>query len=106
MSQFKPSVETALLFGDGISPVAEEVVKNALKSNLPYLPWPSLVPGHRVVVERGPLMGMQGVLLQIRPAHRLLVSINMLQRALAVELDASWIRPARERTFPSIGSVS
>jgi transcription antitermination factor NusG len=77
-------------------PIAEEeieAVKNVLKSNLPYIPWPSLVPGHRVVVDRGPLMGMQGVLLRVKHGYRLVVSINMLQRAVAVELDASWVRP-------------
>jgi transcription antitermination factor NusG len=77
-------------------PIAEEeieAVKNVVKSTLPYIPWPSLVPGHRVVVDRGPLMGLQGVLLRVRQGHRLVVSINMLQRAVAVELDASWVRP-------------
>jgi transcription antitermination factor NusG len=80
-------------------PIAEEeidAVRNVLKSNLPYKPWPSLVPGDRVIVDRGPLMGMQGVLLRIRQAHRLVVSINMLQRAVAVEIDASWVRPCND----------
>ena len=80
-------------------PIAEEeieAVKNVVKSNLPYLPWPSLVPGHRVVVDSGPLMGMQGVLLRVRHGHRLVVSINMLQRAVAVELDASLVRPLND----------
>jgi transcription antitermination factor NusG len=83
-------------------PIAEEeieAVKIVLKSNLPYLPWPSLAPGHRVVVDRGPLMGVQGVLLQIRQSHRLVVSVSMLQRAVAVELDASWVRLAPDATL-------
>jgi hypothetical protein len=44
-------------------------------------------------------MGMQGVLLQIRPAHRLLVSINMPRRKVFVELDASWVRPIDNEPF-------
>jgi transcription antitermination factor NusG len=80
-------------------PISEEeieAVKNVVKSNLPYIPWPSLVPGHRVVVDRGPLTGLQGVLLRVRHGHRLVVSISMLQRAVAVELDANWVRPLPE----------
>jgi transcription antitermination factor NusG len=83
-------------------PIAEEeieAVKIVLKSNLPYLPWPSLAPGHRVVVDRGPLMGVQGVLLQTRYPRRLVVSITMLHRAVAVELDANWVRPVDTATF-------
>jgi transcription antitermination factor NusG len=89
-------------------PIAEEeieAVKNVVKSNLPYTPWPSLVPGHRVVVDRGPLMGMQGVLLRVRQGHRLVVSINMLQRAVAVELDVSWVRPLTDVRLAQLPTV-
>src|SRR5262245_44624156 len=71
-------------------------------SNLLYLPWPSLVPGHRVLVERGPLMGLQGVLLQIKLAHRLVVSINLLECTVAFELDASWVRPIDNERFTQL----
>jgi hypothetical protein len=105
MSKLKPnspdsgSAETALRLGNINSPIGEG---NVLKSNLPYLQWPSLVPGHRVVVERGPLMGMQGVLLQIKQVHRLVVLINLLQRAVAFELDASWVRPIDNEPFTQL----
>jgi transcription antitermination factor NusG len=85
------------LVGNGKKPVAiteDEItaVKTVLKSNLPYMPWQSLVPGNRVVVDRGPLMGVQGVLLESRTGDRLVVSIDILNRAVAVEIDATWVQ--------------
>jgi transcription antitermination factor NusG len=80
-------------------PIAEEEinsVKAVLASRLPCAPWPVFVPGQPVVVESGPLMGVQGVLLQTRLPHRLIVSINMLQRSVAVEVDINWVRPVSD----------
>ena len=83
-----------------------EAVKNVVQSTLPYTPWSSLAPGHRVVVERGPLMGLQGVLLRVKQGHRLVVSISMLQRAVAVELDASWVTAAHRCTSRSTAVIT
>lgn len=70
-----------------------EAIKQILTSNLPYLPWSSLAPGQQIVVEQGPLAGVQGVLLETQEPHRLIVSITMLQRSVAVEVNAAWVRP-------------
>jgi transcription antitermination factor NusG len=67
-------------------------VRTVLKSTLPYTP-ASPTPGSRVVVDRGPLMGVQGVLVEAREANRLVVSIDILNRAVAVEIDINWVRP-------------
>src|SRR5688572_10340408 len=95
------------IVGQGKSPVAiseDEIgaVQTILRSDLPYLPWSSLAAGRRVVVERGPLMGVEGVLMEARGPHRLIVSIMMLQRSVAVEVDASWVRPVATPTFPQL----
>lgn len=85
------------LVGSGKKPVAlTEIeiasIKTVLKSNLPYMPWEALVPGERVMVDRGPLMGVQGKLLECRTGNRLVVSIEILNRAVAVEIDATWVQ--------------
>ena len=87
------------LVGNGKTPVAvteDEIssVRAVLNSNLPYMPYLSLVSGTRVVVDQGPLMGVQGVLVESRMANRLVVSIEILNRAVAVEIDAAWVRRA------------
>jgi transcription antitermination factor NusG len=79
-------------------------IKAILKSDLPYLPWSSFVVGQRVVVDRGPLMGLQGVLIENRKPHRLVVSVTLLQRSVAVEVDASWVRPLPNDRVPDFGA--
>ena len=76
-----------------ISEAEIDAIQKILTSNLPYLPWSSLAPGQQIVVKHGPLMGVQGVLLETRKPHRLVVSVTMLQRSVAVEVDAAWVRP-------------
>lgn len=61
---------------------------------LPVEPWPYLGVGRKVVVERGPLAGAEGVVIELKNKTRIVVSISMLQRSVAAEIDREWIRPA------------
>ncbi len=56
-------------------------------------PWPYLKEGQRVRVESGPLAGAEGKLLAVKGAARLIVSITLLQRSLAVELSQETVSP-------------
>jgi transcription antitermination factor NusG len=62
-------------------------------SGLPLQPWPYLEVGRRVSIERGPLTGTEGVVIEMKGRYRLVVSISMLQRSVAAEIDRDWIRP-------------
>jgi transcription antitermination factor NusG len=68
----------------------------AAQSGLPAEPWPFLRAGQRVLLERGPLAGLEGLLIEIRKNFRLLLSVNLLNRAVAVEIDHDWVTPVRE----------
>lgn len=65
----------------------------AVKSGLPRQPWPFLEIGQRVRIENGPLCGIEGILLGFRGHQRLVLSITLLQRSVAVEMNEEWIRP-------------
>jgi len=54
-------------------------------------PWPFLRVGQTVEIRSGPLNGTRGVLLRIKGADRLIVAVTLLQRAVAVEVDAAWV---------------
>jgi transcription antitermination factor NusG len=56
-------------------------------------PWPFLQQGHKVRIEAGPLSGTEGTLLRVKNQLRLIVSITMLQRSMAVEVDQQMVRP-------------
>ena len=70
-----------------------ESVWKALQSGLAVHPWPFLQLGERVVVEHGPLVGIEGKVIQFKSSYRLVVSIHLLQRSVAAEIERAWIRP-------------
>jgi transcription antitermination factor NusG len=47
------------------------------------------VAGARVTIERGPLAGVQGVVMRTRGALRIVVAIELLRGAVSVEVDAA-----------------
>jgi transcription antitermination factor NusG len=68
-------------------------IQGAVKSGLPSRPWPFLEIGHRVRIEYGPLSGVQGILLGFRGHQRLVLSVTLLQRSVAVQVDEAWVQP-------------
>lgn len=92
-----PGVARIVGFSGAPAPVPEpelENIRRALASRLPLGPWPFLKSGDRVRVEQGPLRGLEGTLLRERTGMRLVLSVELLQRSLAVELDATMVARA------------
>jgi hypothetical protein len=87
-----------LSFGGKLVPVNTgelEHVEMVAKSGLDIMPLSQLVSGTRVYLEDGPLRGMEGIVIWVRNSLRLVVSVTLLQRAVSVEIDRTWIRPER-----------
>jgi transcription antitermination factor NusG len=72
-------------------------IQAAVKSGLPGLPWPFLQVGQRVRIEYGPLCGLEGILLDFRGRQRLVISVTLLQRSVAVQIDGAWVRPMSQQ---------
>jgi transcription antitermination factor NusG len=66
-------------------------IRTVVQSGLPRRPWPFLQVGQRVKVEQGPLSGIEGILMAFRGCHRLVLSVTLLQRSVAVEVDGAWV---------------
>jgi transcription antitermination factor NusG len=72
-----------------------EAIRRVGESRLPALPHPYLREGCRVRITRGPLADVEGILLQTKPTRGLVVvSVHMLQRSVAVEIDCTQVVPA------------
>ena len=56
-------------------------------------PHPYLLVGQRVRIDRGTLSGVEGILLAEKKPARLVVSVTLLQRSVAVEIDEAWVSP-------------
>lgn len=91
-----PGVDFIVGVGKTPVPVDEAevwAVRAIVDSGLGAVPWPFLETGQRVRIEDGPLFGLEGILLDIRKQHRLVVSVTLLRRSVAVEIERGWIRP-------------
>lgn len=63
-------------------------------------PWPKLEVGDQVCIGMGPLRGLIGVLQLVKGENTLIVSVPLLHRAVAVEMQADWIAPSEPSAFP------
>jgi transcription antitermination factor NusG len=68
-----------------------EALQKMVRSGLLAEPWPHLEVGESVEIDKGPLEGCRGVVVEIRKRFRLLLTVTLLQRAVHVELDRDWI---------------
>lgn len=68
-------------------------IQSAVKSGLPSQPCLFLQIGQRVRIDNGPLWGLDGVLLDFKGHHRLVLSVTLLQRSIAVQVEDSWVTP-------------
>ena len=87
-----------------VSEVEVDAIQTMIRSGLHLQPWPQLVVGSRVVIEMGPLKGLEGVAMDIKKKYRLFVSVPMLQRTVSVDNDREWVRPLS--TVPDGGRMS
>ncbi len=70
-----------------------ESIRNGLAQHLQLEPHRYLKAGRRVRIRRGPLEGLEGILLRRKNSLRVVVSIDLLMRAVAVEVEAEDIGP-------------
>ena len=90
-----PSVVSIVSFGGIPCPVREEeieLIKTLVGSGLEIMPWPVLRVGQRVRVCEGPLCDLEGILTREKGACRVVVNLDMFQRAVAVEIDRNFLR--------------
>ena len=77
-----------------------DAVKQIIESRLNVETHPYLQCGDRVRVKAGPLMGLEGILTRKKGVARLVVSMEMLGRSAAVEIDVSNVE--RIGPFPAL----
>ena len=67
-------------------------IRSILDSGKRAWPWPYLRAGQRVRIEDGCLQGVSGTLVRENDFWRVVVNIEILQRAVAVEIDRDLVR--------------
>jgi transcriptional antiterminator NusG len=71
-----------------------QAIQQAVVVDAPMIHHPYLREGQQVRITDGPLTGLQGILVQIKPNKGLLVlSVDLLRRSVAVEVDCTQVEP-------------
>lgn len=86
-------------------PVPDEEIRSlqlALSSSLLKQPWPYLEVGQRVRVHYGSLAGLEGILVNLKGNHRVVLSITLLQRSVAMEVESAWLTPVEDTVRASL----
>jgi len=93
-------------------PVDDEeiaAVQSVVSSGLRAEPWPYLELGQKVRIESESLQGLEGILINFKGNHRIVISVSLLRRSVALEIDRSCVTPigsGRARLLESIGPGS
>jgi transcription antitermination factor NusG len=94
-----------------IPPDEIDAIRTTVQTGARVSPHAFLKCGERVRVKRGPLAGVEGILVRTKNQCRLVVSVEMLGKAVAVEVDASVVervsgnRPNVCAAGPRLGST-
>ena len=83
-----------------------EAVRVVLHSGMKAQPWPFLGVGSRVYLETGPLAGVEGIIVNTDKVYRLVVSVSLLQRSVACEIEREWARPILDGLGPRAVSLT
>ncbi len=68
-----------------------EALKGSLANGLRAEPHPFLTVGRRVRIKLGPLEGMEGIVIRRRNRLRLVISLDLIHRAAAVEIETAYL---------------
>jgi transcription antitermination factor NusG len=91
-----PGVAKIVGFGGGPTALEDSeiaAIQQVVALKMPMAPWPYLKTGDRVRVEHGPMRGIEGALLRTKDAVRLVISVELLQRSIAVEVERDTVVP-------------
>jgi transcription antitermination factor NusG len=92
-----PTVISVLGLGKQPEPIPEpeiDALQQVCKAGVNAIPYPYLTIGAKVRINEGPLTGVEGILVREKQS-RLILSVTLLQRSVAVEVDTEWIAPER-----------
>jgi transcription antitermination factor NusG len=68
-------------------------IQTVVSSGLCAEPWPYLEIGQKIRIETEALYGLEGVLINFKGNHRIVVSVSLLRRSVALEIDRACVSP-------------
>jgi|SRR4051812_2137746 len=84
----------------GIGPIPTSIdeheiaaIQKVIQSGFGISPHPFLQIGQAVRINGGSLHGLEGLIMDVRRRDTLILSVTLLQRSIAVEIDSAWVVP-------------
>jgi|SRR5208282_2521797 len=68
-------------------------IQTVVSSGLRAEPWPFLEVGQKIRIESGALNGLEGILTNFKGHDRIVVSVSLLCRSVALEVDRTCVSP-------------
>jgi transcription antitermination factor NusG len=103
-----PGVHSIVSFGEAPAQIPHQeiaAIRRAAENSIRIEPHPFLREGNAVEVISGPLEGITGILQRKKDLYRLILSIQILGRSAAVEIDVSSVKPApAPRDYSHLGA--
>jgi len=93
-----PGIVQLISFNGQPAPLPDaeiEALRNGLSRSHSTEPHPYLSVGKKVRVHSGPFAGAEGILIRRKEKFRVVLSIHLIQRSVAVEVDETEIEPIR-----------
>ncbi len=80
-------------------------IQTVVSSGLRAEPWPYLEIGQKIRIESKALNGLEGVLIKFKGNHRIVVSISLLHRSVALEIDRTCVSPLGPTRVPILEPI-
>ena len=96
--------------GSGKTPIAVEdteilSIQAAIKSGIHMEPWPYVQIGERVRLKDDVLDGIEGILTSFKGGDRVVISVSLLRRSVALEIDRTRITPVGSPRTAAAGAA-
>lgn len=82
-----------------------QAVRTVASSNLSAKPHSCVAPGQRVRLAEGPLRGLEGDIARTGEHRYFVVSVSLLQRSIAVEVEPGWLEVPQGEMNQSRGYI-
>jgi len=76
-------------------------IQTVVSSGFPAEPWPYLEVGQKIRIEGDALGGLEGILINFKGRQRVVVSVTLLRRSVALEIDRSCVKPVGSGREPA-----
>ena len=80
-------------------------IQTIVTSGFQAEPWPYLEVGQKIRIEGDSLSGLEGILIQFKGNNRIVVSVSLLRRSVALEIDRDCVRPVSPARVTDLNPV-